>query len=142
MPYRPRKRKTTKKGTAKSTKPKASTTNVDLLITYVHAKMPEGISDLNEWRKKYTEYRFHDTRRWRFDIGIDRIKLAVEYEGGNHYRGTSRHSTGKGFVLDLEKYSVAASMGWYVIRVCAEYLKSGECFEWIDTAIKTAQEKH
>jgi hypothetical protein len=131
MPYRPRKRKTTKKGT-KSTKPKASTTNVDALIAYVHAKMPEGISDLSEWRKKYTEHRFHDTRKWRFDIGIERIMLAIEYEGMGR---KSRHTSYNGFIADAEKYSTAAAMGWWVLRFCHTHVKTGECFAIIDQAL-------
>jgi hypothetical protein len=134
MPYRPRKRKSSKKCTAKSAKPKASTTNVDLLIAYVHSKMPEGIHDLTEWKKKYTEHRFHDTRKWRFDIGIERIMLAVEYEGGTF--GRSRHTSGVGYSRDVEKYSTAAAMGWTVIRVTCDHLQSGECFKWIDQALE------
>jgi hypothetical protein len=36
------------------------------------------------------EYRFHDTRRWRFDLAFPDAKVAVEYDGifGRHDRQT------------------------------------------------------
>jgi hypothetical protein len=127
MPYRPRKRKTTKKGTPKSTKPKASTANIDSLIMYLKQKVGD------RWEVK-PEHRFHETRRWRFDAAIPELMLAVEYEGGTF--GRSRHTSGVGYSRDVEKYSTAAAMGWTVIRVTCDHLQSGECFKWIDQALE------
>ena len=67
-----------------------------------------------------TEYRFHPTRKWRFDIAIisKGKKIALEYEGifGG---GKSRHTTQSGFVGDAEKYNEAAKLGWTVLRYTA-----------------------
>ena len=52
-------------------------------------------------------------RRWKFDYAFpDRI--AWEIEGGAWTQG--RHTRGKGFIDDMEKYNVAAVCGWKVIR--------------------------
>ena len=61
------------------------------------------------------EYRFHDTRRWRFDYCIIELKIAIEVEGGVWSGG--RHTRGKGFIGDMEKYNTATSMGWKIIRI-------------------------
>lgn len=75
------------------------------------------------------EFRFHSTRRWRFDFcWIDR-KLAVEVEGGVWSRG--RHVRPAGFERDAEKYAAAARDGWVVMRVTGRMIKSGEALGWI-----------
>jgi len=56
------------------------------------------------------EYRFHPTRKWRFDFASPLLKVAVEIEG----RG--RHQSIAGFRADCEKYNTATSMGWRVYR--------------------------
>lgn len=61
------------------------------------------------------EVRFHPSRRWRFDfvvLGLD--KVAVEVEGGVWSGG--RHTRGRGYIGDMEKYNEAALMGWKVLR--------------------------
>ena len=60
------------------------------------------------------EYRFHDTRRWRFDYAFPDAMLAVEIEGGVWIKG--RHTRGAGYVNDMEKYNTAIEMGWRVLR--------------------------
>jgi len=70
------------------------------------------------------EYRFHPTRRWRFDFAWPDRMLAVEIEGGVWSRG--RHTRGSGFVKDCEKYAEAALLGWRVIRIPGTWLQSGE----------------
>lgn len=122
----PRKRpRKPRKPTAR--KAKASTVNVDALIAYLKSKS-DGVE---------VEYRFHPVRRWRFDAAIPSKMLALEYEGGTF--GRSRHTSGIGYSNDVEKYSVAAAMGWCVIRVTCDHLKSGECFNWIDMALARIQ---
>ena len=61
------------------------------------------------------EYRFHSTRKWRFDYAWPDKKLALEVEGGVWTQG--RHTRGSGFVGDMEKYNAAATMGWRILRV-------------------------
>lgn len=74
----------------------------------------------------HSEHRFHPVRRWRFDYAHLPTKTAIELEGGVYSRG--RHSRGKGFIRDCEKYLNATAMGWTVCRlatgmVTAENLK-------------------
>lgn len=55
------------------------------------------------------EYRFHPTRRWRFDYAIPAHHIAIEVEGGVWTGG--RHTSPKGFLGDIEKYNTATHMG-------------------------------
>ena len=68
------------------------------------------------------EYGFHATRKWRFDMAWDYhvFRLALEIEGGVWTGG--RHTSGAGFVKDMEKYNEAAAIGWRVIRVQPKFL--------------------
>ena len=70
------------------------------------------------------EHRFAPGRRWRFDFAWPKERVAVEVEGGVWTRG--RHTRGSGFVGDLEKYNAAALLGWIVIRVTGNMVRSGE----------------
>lgn len=75
------------------------------------------------------EYRFHSTRRWRFDFAWPELLLAVEVEGGIWSQG--RHTRGQGFEDDCEKYNEAALAGWRVLRVTGGQIARGEAIEWI-----------
>ena len=68
-----------------------------------------------------TEYRFHPTRRWRFDFAWPEHKLAVEIEGGAWTGG--RHTRGSGFVSDCDKYNAATILGWRVLRFTTSHLR-------------------
>lgn len=61
------------------------------------------------------EYRFHPTRKWRFDFSHLESKIAIEIEGGTWVFG--RHNTGAGFQRDSEKYNEAIFLGWKVFRL-------------------------
>ena len=60
------------------------------------------------------EHSFHWHRRWRFDYACPAAMIAVEIEGGVWTGG--RHTRGKGFLRDIEKYNEATAMGWRVFR--------------------------
>jgi very-short-patch-repair endonuclease len=60
------------------------------------------------------EFKFHPTRKWRFDYAWPALKIALEVEGGIWTGG--RHTRGAGFKKDMEKYNAAAVMGWRIIR--------------------------
>ena len=61
-----------------------------------------------------TEHRFHPIRKWRFDYAWPEHRIALEVEGGVWVGG--RHTSGAGFVKDMEKYNEAACVGWRIIR--------------------------
>jgi hypothetical protein len=87
------------------------------------------------------EHRFDLSRRWRFDFvlvtcrgsaGIRRYVdggLAVEVEGGVWTSG--RHTRGKGFVNDAEKYAHALALGWRVLRCPAQWVHDGTAMKFI-----------
>jgi len=85
------------------------------------------------------EYRFHPTRKWRFDFAWLDHMVAVEYEGGvwagRGKAGGGRHTRPKGFENDCEKYNEAALLGWTVIRVTAWHVKEGMALGWIERAL-------
>jgi very-short-patch-repair endonuclease len=66
------------------------------------------------------EYRFHPTRRWRFDYAVPTKKLAIELEGGEFVGG--RHLRPVGFTNDCIKYNAAAGLGWRVFRLTTKML--------------------
>ena len=79
------------------------------------------------------EYRFHDTRKWRFDFAWPLDQLAVEVEGGVWTKG--RHTRGAGFIKDCEKYNAAAELGWIVLRYPAPLIHSGEALAQIERVL-------
>lgn len=60
------------------------------------------------------EYRFDESRRWRFDFAWPDKRVAVEIDGGAWMNG--RHTRGGGFEKDLEKLNAAVYLGWRVYR--------------------------
>lgn len=70
------------------------------------------------------EYRFHPSRRWRFDFAWPERMIALEIEGGVWQSG--RHTRPSGFLGDIEKYNAAAAMGWRVFRCTPADIKSGK----------------
>ena len=79
------------------------------------------------------EYRFHETRRWRFDFAYPEQQLAVEVEGGTWAGG--RHTRGSGYEKDCEKYNEAALRGWSVLRFTGSMIKSGKAVEILKEAL-------
>lgn len=63
------------------------------------------------------EYRFHEYRKFRFDIAIVEEKIAIEYEG--IFSKKSRHTSVKGYSVDADKYNLAQQLGWKVFRYTA-----------------------
>ena len=81
-----------------------------------------------------TELQFHPTRKWRFDYAWEGQKIAVEVHGGVYRQG--RHTRGEGFTTDREKMTEAALLGWTVIEVTPEHIKSGQLREWLTRAFQ------
>lgn len=60
------------------------------------------------------EYKFHPTRKWRFDYADPVNKVAIEISGAVWRRG--RHQRGGGFIKDIEKYNEATIRGWRLLQ--------------------------
>ena len=85
------------------------------------------------------EYRFHPTRRWRFDCAFPERKVALEIEGGVWLQG--RHNRPAGFEKDRDKYNNAALSGWMVIRTVWKEVQSGKAAELVGLALFGEVEK-
>ena len=83
------------------------------------------------------EYKYHPTRKWRFDYCIPGLEIAIEYEG--LMGAKSRHTTIRGFTNDCEKYNEATILGWKVIRVTVISIENGQAFDQIERLLKTTQ---
>ncbi len=79
------------------------------------------------------EYRFAPPRRWRFDWAFIEPKLAVEIQGGTFSGG--RHTRGGALRKEYEKLNAAACLGWRVLMLLPEQVKSGAAFEIIGSAL-------
>jgi len=100
------------------------------------------------------EYAFHPTRAWRFDWAFLDAKVAVEREGGTWGQeelklagpgklalksGAGRHTRGKGYRDDCEKYNEAQILGWVVLRFTADQVASGYALAAIERALKSRE---
>lgn len=78
-----------------------------------------------------TELQFHKVRKFRFDVAIHFLKVAIEYEGLNSEK--SGHTTLTGYTLDCTKYNLAQLDGWKVLRYTAmNYKDFAKDFKVID----------
>ena len=76
-----------------------------------------------------TELLFHPKRKWRFDYAWEEQKLALEVHGGIHSGG--RHTRGRGFVEDRAKMNEATLLGWTVLEVTPEHIKTSQLRAWL-----------
>jgi len=80
------------------------------------------------------EFRFHPTRRWRFDFAWPEDMLAVEINGAVYTHG--RHTRGKGAEGDYEKLNEAILLGWSVLQFSTGQVKSGIALQTIERFFK------
>lgn len=80
------------------------------------------------------EYKFHADRNWRADFLITGTKILIEVEGGIWSGG--RHTRGKGFIADMEKYNAAAILGFKVLRFDTQQVKSGLAIKQIENLVR------
>lgn len=80
------------------------------------------------------EFKFCPHRRWKSDFRILGTNILVEVEGGTWSGG--RHTRGKGYANDCEKYSWAAANGWTVLRYTTQQVTSGTAAIGVLEAIK------
>ena len=69
------------------------------------------------------ELRFDEERAWRFDFAWPVPMVALEVEGATWAGG--RHTRGRGFEADCEKYNAATLAGWSVYRVTGAMVRDG-----------------
>jgi very-short-patch-repair endonuclease len=84
------------------------------------------------------EYRFHDTRAWRFDFAWPAALVAVEVDGGTWNGG--RHSRGAGYANDCEKRNAAVLAGWRVLSVTSEMVHNGQAAALVQQALERQEE--
>ncbi|MEV4848021.1 DUF559 domain-containing protein [Acinetobacter lwoffii] len=80
------------------------------------------------------EFKFHPERKWKADFHLVGKKILVEVEGGIWSGG--RHTRGKGYLGDMEKYNAATMMGYQVIRFSTEQVKSGLAIQQIEKMVR------
>jgi hypothetical protein len=95
----------------------------------LHFQLKAADLGVEYWR----EFRFHPSRKWRFDFAWPDKLVACEIQGGLYVRGG--HSRGLGQEKDCEKLSQAAALGWRVLPVSPRQVKSGEALKWIEAAL-------
>jgi hypothetical protein len=83
------------------------------------------------------EFRFAAPRRFKFDWAWPDRLIAVEIEGivyptvrGEHRLG-GRHVSVAGFTRDIEKYALAFTLGWTVLRVLPKHIQAGMAAKWV-----------
>ncbi len=79
------------------------------------------------------EFEFHPKRKWKADFHLIDKKILVEVEGGIWSGG--RHTRGKGYIGDIQKYNAATMMGYQVIRFSTEQVKSGLAIQEIEKMV-------
>lgn len=82
------------------------------------------------------ELRFAPPRRWRFDLAWESLRFACEIEGGVFMAGGSRHSRGRGYENDCEKYAEALCRGWRVLRVTTDMVRDGRALTYLERILK------
>lgn len=81
------------------------------------------------------EHEFHPTRKWRFDLAVflpDGVRVALEVDGGAWIGG--RHTSGGGFIADMEKSNEAQLLGWILLRCTPSQVKKGAAVTLIHRA--------
>ena len=93
------------------------------------------------WCKAYgipeprLEYRFHPTRKWRFDACWPDVKVAVEIQGGVWIGG--KHGRGSGIVKDYEKLNHGQIAGWIILQLTPRDISSGAGAPLVLSAIRS-----
>lgn len=68
------------------------------------------------------EFKFHPTRKWRFDYAYPKLKIGIECDGAVWSQG--RHTRGSGYIKDMEKFNAAAILGWRILKYTPDQLGS------------------
>lgn len=91
--------------------PKLAKVSVEKNTIELYLKQMVQSGLIEDYKK---EYQFTKKRKFRFDWFIPCLNLAIEYEG--IMSSKSRHTTVSGYTGDLNKYNLALTMGFIVLR--------------------------
>lgn len=83
-----------------------------------------------------TEYKFHPTRKWKFDYALLAEKIGIEFDG---LYGGGAHTSPAMVAKDSEKINQAQLHGWVVIRANANSVRSGQAFRDVMQAVVMRQ---
>lgn len=86
-------------------------------VTSLHNK---ALAQLAGFPDPVTELLFHPKRKWRFDYAWEEQMIALEIHSGG------RHTRGRGFVGDRTKMNEATLLGWTVLEVTPEHIKTSQ----------------
>ena len=84
------------------------------------------------------EHQFHPRRRWRLDLALLDVQVALEIDGGGWIGG--RHHREAGRRNDNEKSLEAQRRGWILARVSWEHVKTGEALELLRRLAREREE--
>lgn len=86
------------------------------------------------------EYRFHPTRRWRFDYALLAQSIGIEVDGAVYSGG--RHTRGKGFENDMDKLNEAQILGWRVLRFSTGMVQDGRALGVVERLLRAEKVKN
>jgi very-short-patch-repair endonuclease len=97
--------------------------------------MMAGSLRLNQLPVPVSEFHFAQSlnRQWRFDFAYPTQQIGIEVEGGTWANG--RHSRGAGMEKDMEKYNMAAILGWLVLRFNDHMIEDNRAADAVRTAL-------
>lgn len=81
----------------------------------------------------HREFKFHPTRRWRFDLAFVDAGLLVDVQGATWAQG--KHTRGNGYENDCEKMAEAMLMGFRVLWVTSGMVNDGRALALVERAI-------
>lgn len=85
-----------------------------------------------------TQFRFHGTRRWRFDFAILPLRvtrLAVEVQGLTRGPRPGAHQRVDSLTREYEKLNAAVLAGWRVLLFTPAQVRSGYALDTIKAAL-------
>ena len=80
------------------------------------------------------EFRFHPTRKWRYDCAFVEHKILLDVQGGIWMQG--KHTRGAGYENDCRKLNAAILMGYRVLHYSPGMIESGEALADLERILK------
>lgn len=77
------------------------------------------------------EYLFSPDRNYRFDFAHLPSMTAIEIQGAIWKGGRGGHTSGAGYVRDMEKSNLAMSLGWRIIQCVPQDICMDEILELV-----------